>query len=157
MALDDDALGELLDRLGIDLNSVAPEIDPPLDALIRQSPKAALERAAADAAEAVWSDELEAELAQELREFREEVLDEDLELAPTIDAALAELARAEEGAKAIARFLVSLPPDPEAGSRELDRATARLTRTLATDKRRVHVRASLAELARGFADEFRTT
>lgn len=219
MSLDDDALGELLDGLGIglDLNSVAPEIESLLDALIRHAPKAALERAAADAAEAVWSDELEAELAQELREFREEVLEEDLELAPTIDAALAELARAprqnhvvralvwraalelmrranrnhermaeleralaeapaaahrrltlpvaaaatlaadvgdEEGAKAIARFVVSLPPDPEAAPRELDRATARLARTLATNKRRLNVRASLAELARGSADEF---
>ncbi len=219
MPLDDDALDELLDGLGIglDLNAVAPEIEPLLGALIRQAPRTALQQAAVGAAEAVWSDELETELAQELQEFREQALDEDPELMPTIDAALAELARpprqnhvahalvwraalelmrranrnyermaeleqalAEappaahrhltlpmaaaaslaadvgdlEAAKAITEFIVSLPPDPETARKAFGRATARLARTLATDKRRRDVRASLAELARGSAEEF---
>lgn len=219
MSLDDDELGELLDGLGIwlELNSVAPDIEPLLDALIRHAPKAALEQAATDAAEAVWSDEVKLDLAAELEEFREQVVEEDAELVPTIDAAPAELGRAprqnhvahalvwrsalelmqhanrnyermaeleqmlagapppahrrltlpataaatlaadvgdEEAARAIARFLVSLPHDPEAAPKAVDRATARLARTLATDKRRRNVRASLAELARGSADEF---
>lgn len=219
MPLDDDALGQLLERLEIELelNSVAPEIEPLLDALIRQAPKAALEQAAADAAEAVWSDELGVELAAELEEFRDQALQEDAELVPTIDAVLAELARAprqnhvahalvwraalelmrranrnyermaeleqtlaeaplaahrrlalpvaaaaslaadvgdEEAATAIARFVFSLPPDREPARKEFDRQTARLARTLATDKRRRNVRASLAELARISADEF---
>lgn len=219
MSLDDDALGELLDGLaiGLELNSVAQAIEPLLDGLMEGAPKAALEQAAADAAEAVWSDELEAELAQELEGFREQVLEEDPELVPTIDAARAELARAPrqnqvahalvwraalelvrranrnydrmaeleqaladappaahrrltlsvaaaaslaadvgdlEAAKAIAHFVFSLPPDPQAAPKKFDRATARLARTLATDERRRNVRASLAELARGSADEF---
>src|SRR5438094_368344 len=57
--------------IGLDLNGVAPEIEPLLDALSRQAPKTALEQAAADATEALWSDELETELVQELQEFRE--------------------------------------------------------------------------------------
>jgi hypothetical protein len=219
MRLDDDALGELLDGLGIglELNAVAPEIEPLLGALIRQAPRAALQQAAVDAAEAVWSDELEAELAQELQGVPRRDPEEDPELMPTIDAALAELARpprqnhvahalvwraalelmrranrnyermaeleqalAEalpaahrqltlpiavtaslaadvgdlEAAKAIAEFVVRLPPDPETARKAFDRATARLARTLATDKRRRDVRASLAELARGSAEEF---
>src|SRR5712691_378725 len=42
--LDDDALGELLDGLGIglDLNPVAPEVEPLLDGLIRQAPRASM-------------------------------------------------------------------------------------------------------------------
>jgi hypothetical protein len=69
MPLDDDALGELLDGLGIglELNAVAPEVEPLLGALILQAPRTALQQAAVDAAEAVWSDELETELAQEQR------------------------------------------------------------------------------------------
>ncbi len=219
MPLDDDALGELLDGLGIglDLNSAAPEIEPLLDALIRQAPRTTLQQAAVGATEALWSDELETELAQELREFREQALDEDPELLPTLDAALAELPRPPrenqvahalvwraalelmrranrnyermadleqaladappaaqrrltlpmaaaaslaadvgdlEAATAIAEFVVSLPPDPETARKAFDRATARLARRLATDKRRRQVRTSLTELARGSAEEF---
>jgi hypothetical protein len=203
--------------IGLDLNAVAPEIEPVLDALIRQALRTALQQAAGGATEAVWSDELETELAQEPQEFREQALHEDPELVPRIDAALAELERpprqnhvahalvwraalelmrranrnyermaeleqtlAEappaahrhlslpvaaaaslaadvgdlEAAKAITEFVVSLPPDPETARKTFDRATARLARTLATDKRRRDVRASLAELARGSAEEF---
>ncbi|MBA2460341.1 MAG: hypothetical protein H0V45_01015 [Actinobacteria bacterium] len=60
----------------------------------------------------------------------------------------------EQAAKAIARFVLSLPPDPEAAHKEFDRPTAHLARTLATEKRRRNVRASLAELARSSADQF---
>src|SRR5436309_10430070 len=59
-----------------------------------------------------------------------------------------------EAAKAIAEFVAGLPPDLETARKAFDRATARLARTLATDKRRRDVRASLAELARGAAEEF---
>jgi hypothetical protein len=94
--LDDEALGGLLDELevGLDLNSVAPEIEPMLAALMRQASKAVLEQAAGDAVEAVWSDELERELVTELDEFRELVLEDDPELVATVDAARAELGRA---------------------------------------------------------------
>src|SRR3989442_9025632 len=201
MSLDDDALGELLDGLGIglDLNAAAPDIEPLLGALMRQAPRSALQQAAVDAAEAVWSDELETELAQELQEFRKQAPEEDPELVPTIDAALAELARpprqnhvaqalvwraalelvrranrnyeriaeleqalAEappaahrrltlpvataaslaadvgdlETATAITEFVARLPPDPKTARKAFERATARLARTLATDKRR---------------------
>jgi len=217
--LDDDALAELLDGLGVglDLNFVAPRIEPLLDALIRDAPKAVLERTAADAAESVWSGELRSELAEELWEFREQVLDEDAELVPTIDATLSELERpprrnrvvhalvwraalelvtcanrnykrmaeleeelagappaahrsltvrvaedavlaadvgGEEAAEAIARFVVGLPPNSEAAPKQLDRATARLARSLATDERRRTARASLATLAHNSAGEF---
>ena len=96
MLADDDALGELLDELGVELelNAAAPDMEPLLDALVDHAPPARLERAAADAAEAIWSNELELELATEFHELRQQTLEEDAELAVTIDATLAELKRA---------------------------------------------------------------
>lgn len=92
--MDDDALNELLDGLGIglDLSAVGGEIEPLLEALVKQAPKEALSRAAAEAAQAVWSAELKVELVVTLKDFRNQVVeDEDLDLVPTIDDALTDL------------------------------------------------------------------
>jgi hypothetical protein len=95
--MDDDTLNELLDELGIwlDLGTVAGEIEPLLEALVARAPKQTLAQAAAEAVEAVWSDELEVELVTEFEDFRNQVIeDAALELVPSIDFALADLRNA---------------------------------------------------------------
>lgn len=60
----------------------------------------------------------------------------------------------EEAAKAVAEYAFSLSASRRPSRKRTERATARLASTLATDKRRRTVRASLAELAELSADEF---
>jgi hypothetical protein len=90
VAIDDDALGDLLDEIGIglELNSAGPAIEPILAALIGEAPPAALHAAAIGAVEALWDAELEHEIRIELEGFRSEVVGEDSGLVSRIDCAL---------------------------------------------------------------------
>jgi hypothetical protein len=92
---DDDALGELLDRVGIglDLNSAGPVLEPVIAALIDDSPPATLRMAANQAVEALWDPELQAEVRRELTAFQQDAAEMDDKLAETLDAALGELGR----------------------------------------------------------------
>jgi len=94
VAIDDDALGDLLDEIGIglELNSAGPAIEPILAALIGEAPPAALHAAAAGAVEALWDAELETEIRTELEGFRAEVGGGDPTLVSRIDDALRGLA-----------------------------------------------------------------
>jgi hypothetical protein len=90
VAIDDDALGDLLDEIGVglDLNSAGPAIEPLLAALIGGEPPSALHAAAVEAVEALWDAELEREIRTELEAFRAEVVGEEPELVSRIDGAL---------------------------------------------------------------------
>jgi hypothetical protein len=94
VAIDDDALGDLLDAIGIglELNSAGPAIEPILAALIGDEPPAALHTAAVGAVEELWDAELASEIRIELEGFRAEVVGEDPELVSRIDSALRGLA-----------------------------------------------------------------
>jgi len=91
--IDDEALGELLDELEIELelNSAGPALEPLLDALIGAAPPATLAQAAGEAAEALWDADLEQAVRTELEAFCERAVEESARLLPTIDSALAEL------------------------------------------------------------------
>lgn len=93
MAIDNDALGELLDELeiGLELNSTGPAIEPLLNALIGAAPQAVLRQAADEAVEALWDADLGREVRIELEEFRAHAGEENARLVPTIDSALAQL------------------------------------------------------------------
>ena len=102
MRLDDDALAELLDDLGVelDLAAVASDLEPLVHALVGSS-NAKITKAAAKAAEAVWDDDVRDELAEELAQLRAAAL----ERLETIDAAVRELeqpASRNEVARALA-------------------------------------------------------
>ena len=90
VAIDNDALGGLLDEIGIglELNSAGPAIEPLLAALIGDAPPAALRAAAVGAVEAFWDAELEHEVRVELEGFRAEVVGEGPALVSRIDSAL---------------------------------------------------------------------
>lgn len=90
VAIDDDALGDLLDEIGIglELNSAGPAIEPLLAALIGEAPPSALHAAAVGAVEALWDSELEHEVRAELEGFRAQVVGEDTALVSRIDSAL---------------------------------------------------------------------
>ncbi len=93
MSIDDDALGELLDELeiGLELNSAGPAIEPLLNALIAEAPRAELQQTAVEAVEALWDAHLEQEIRAELEDFRGRAVEENARLVPTIDTALAQL------------------------------------------------------------------
>ncbi len=95
MSLDDDALGELLDHVGIglDLNAVGSTLEPLMAVIIDSAPPAAVQQAANRAVEALWDHELQAEVRAELTAFRNEVIEPDSELVATLDTALAVLGR----------------------------------------------------------------
>jgi hypothetical protein len=79
VVIDDDALGDLLDEIGIglELNSAEPALEPLLAALIGGEPPSALRTAAVEAVEALWDAELENAIRIELEGFRAEVVGED--------------------------------------------------------------------------------
>jgi hypothetical protein len=93
--LDDDALGELLERVGIglDLNAAGSTLEPVIAALIDDAPPARLRWAVKRAVEALWDHELQAEVRAELTSFQRNTGDLDDELDRTLEAALRELGR----------------------------------------------------------------
>jgi uncharacterized protein (UPF0147 family) len=95
VSLDDDALGELLDHVGIglDLNAVGSTLEPLMAAIIDSAPPAAVQQAANRAVEALWDHELQAEVRSELTAFRNEGTEPTSELVATLDTALAALGR----------------------------------------------------------------
>jgi hypothetical protein len=88
-AIDDDALGDLLDEIGIglELNSAGPAIEPLLASPIGDAPPSALHAAAVGAVEALWDADLEHEVRIELEGFRAEVVGGDTALVSRIDSA----------------------------------------------------------------------
>jgi hypothetical protein len=141
--LDDDALGELLERVGIglELNAAGPTLEPLIAAIIDQAPAAALRHAANEAVAALWDHELQAEQHRALT------------LGIAAAATLAADVDDEQAAKAIAQYVV-IASHPKASRKRSDRAAATLARSLATDARRQNTRAALTELAAMSADEF---
>ncbi len=95
MSLDDDALGELLDHVGIglDLNAAGSTLEPLVAAIIDSAPTAAVQQAANRAVEALWDHELQAEVRSELTAFRRASSEQNSELVATLDSALAALGR----------------------------------------------------------------
>ncbi len=95
MSLDDDALGELLDHVGIglDLNAVGSTLEPLMAAIVDSAPPAAVQQAANRAVEALWDHELQAEVRFELTAFRNEVTEPNSEFVAALDTALAALGR----------------------------------------------------------------
>lgn len=93
MTIDDDALGDLLDEIGIglELNSAGPAIEPLLAALVSEAPPSTLRRTAAEAVGALWDAGLEQAVRTELEELRAQVVGQDAPLVRTIDGALAQL------------------------------------------------------------------
>jgi len=160
VAIDDDALGDLLDEIGIglELNSAGPAIEPLLAALIGGEPPAALRTAAAEAVEALWDAELEHEIRIELEAFRAGAVGEDPELVSRIDAALRGLVE-PSGDNQVAHVLVW-----RAAAKLLRRANrnhervAELERALERVPRTKHRRltlpiAGIASLAADVSDE----
>jgi len=95
MSLDDDALGELLDEVGIglDLNAAGSTLEPLVGALIDNDPAPAIRQQADRAVEELWDYELQAEVRAELTAFRDESPGQDSLVLATVDTALAELGR----------------------------------------------------------------
>jgi hypothetical protein len=87
----DDVFGELLDDLGVDLepNDVAPQVVPLAYALSEGGAARRIEKAAGEAAEGIWNEQVRADLADGLRVLR----DEAAERIEAIDAALSEVER----------------------------------------------------------------
>ena len=95
MPLDDDALGELLERVGIglDLNAAGSTLEPVIAALIDDASPARLRRVVNRAVEALWDHELQAEVRAELTSFQRNAAALDDELTATLEAALREVGR----------------------------------------------------------------
>jgi hypothetical protein len=125
VAIDDDALGALLDEIGIglELNSAGPAIEPLLAALIGEAPPAALHAAAVGAVQELWDAELASEIRIELEGFRAEVVGEDPALVSRIDSAL--------------RGLVEPPADNQVAHVLVWRAAAKLLRRANRNHERV--------------------
>ena len=95
MAIDDDALGEVLDYLGVDLtatDALVATLHPLVAGALGGTSIAEMQRTANEAVAEIWSDELAAELRAELTGlWREDDHDDDFE--DTMAAALSEFDR----------------------------------------------------------------
>ena len=114
MSIDDDALGEVLDYLGIDLtvtDALVATLHPLVAGAIAGTSTAELQRAANEAVEEIWDDELAAELRAELTQLqREEVHNEEFDDA--VAAALSELDRPRASDRPRARVRLACRRQP---------------------------------------------